>query len=171
LNAEAEDHAEMLAHFLDQVQKGKVGTDKLIEKDAESFLGVALEAVKYLCCKDLFREHYSILLSRRLLQGKSVSDDLEKLAIELLKQMLGPQYTKKMEDMILDFATSSELAKEGGVSTSRTGLPDVSVGVLKTSLWPAMVMFPKTTLPRSMAQAKKMFEDWFRAKNSTRLVW
>ncbi len=28
--------------------------------------------------KDLFREHYSLLLSRRLLQKKSVSDDLEK---------------------------------------------------------------------------------------------
>jgi hypothetical protein len=28
--------------------------------------------------KDLFREHYSLLLSRRLLQKKSVSDELEK---------------------------------------------------------------------------------------------
>ena len=61
--------------------------------------------------KDLFREHYCVLLSRRLLLQKSFSNDMEVATIARLKAQCGPQYTKKIEDMIADLTLAEDAKK------------------------------------------------------------
>ncbi len=65
-----------------------------------------------MCCigqdKDLFREHYCVMLSKRLLLQKSVSNDIELATIVKLKALCGPQYTKKIEDMLADLKVSED---------------------------------------------------------------
>jgi hypothetical protein len=41
---------------------------------------------------------------------KSASEDLERFAIAQMKVACGPQYTKKMEDMLADFVMCREAA-------------------------------------------------------------
>ena len=61
--------------------------------------------------KDLFREHYCVLLSRRLLLQKSSSNFAEVATIGRLKAQFGPQYTRRIEDMIADLTLAEDAKK------------------------------------------------------------
>ncbi len=58
--------------------------------------------------KDRFRERYTNLLSKRLLLNKSLSEDVEKMALGRLKVLCGPQYTEKVERMMGDLTVARE---------------------------------------------------------------
>lgn len=198
------DHAEMLAMHLDTVLRGRLGTlsDTETEKVIEAcmnlmrymvvrvFIGakcnmstVAGGAVSvggavrcvYLQFKDLFREHYALLLSRRLLQRKSASSDAERFAVVQMKAMCGGQYTDKLERMCQDLALAEDASKAyEAVAKASTAVPvDVfSVSVLQMSAWPAMTMLSDTKLPPVMRACVNHLAGYFRSQNATRqLNW
>jgi len=125
--------------------------------------------------KDLFREHYALLLSRRLLQRKSASSDSERFAILQMKSMCGSQYTDKLEHMCQDLALSEDASKAyEAVAKASTAVPvDVfSVSVLKMSAWPSMTMFSDTKMPPVMKACVNHFAGYFLAQGATRqLNW
>jgi hypothetical protein len=59
----------------------------------------------------LFIEVFRSYLAKRLLNEKSQSIDLEKQMISFIKMQSGPQFTKKLEGMIHDFAIAHEEQK------------------------------------------------------------
>ena len=59
--------------------------------------------------KDIFLDTYQRLLSKRLLRGKGISIDTEKLAIAFMKLHSGASYTVKLEGMLHDYLFSEEL--------------------------------------------------------------
>jgi hypothetical protein len=125
--------------------------------------------------KDLFREHYGVLLSKRLLQRKSASSDGELFTIAHMKAMCGHQYTDKLEQMCKDLALSEDASKayEAVVAASAAlPVPCFTVRVLKMAAWPAMVMLSDTRLPPVMAACVAHFVGYFRAQGATRrLNW
>lgn len=75
--------AEMLAKHVDRLmRKGQAGAS-----DAEfaEHLNKAFELYRYTDDKDVFRAFYQRALARRLLLGRSASDDFEKRVIKKLK--------------------------------------------------------------------------------------
>lgn len=58
--------------------------------------------------KDVFERYYKSHLAKRLLQGRSVSDDAEKGMLSKLKIECGFQFTQKLEGMFHDMKISND---------------------------------------------------------------
>jgi cullin 3 len=66
----------------------------------------ALHILRYLTEKDVFEKYYKQHLAKRLLAGRSVSDDAERSLLVKLKTECGYQFTSKLESMFTDIKTS-----------------------------------------------------------------
>jgi cullin 3 len=58
--------------------------------------------------KDVFEKYYKQHLAKRLLSGRTVSDDAERSLIVKLKTECGYQFTSKLEGMFTDMKTSKD---------------------------------------------------------------
>lgn len=67
----------------------------------EESLDKVVKLLAYISDKDLFAEFYRKRLSKRLLQDRSASDDLERTVLSRLKQQCGAQFTSKVGEMPL----------------------------------------------------------------------
>ena len=95
---------EYISLFVDeQLRKGMKGTS---EEEVEAILDKVVMLFRYLQEKDVFEKYYKQHLAKRLLGGRSVSDDAEKSMIGKLKIECGYQYTSKLEGMIMDMRVS-----------------------------------------------------------------
>ena len=63
---------------------------------------------RYLTDKDVFERYYKSHLAKRLLLGRSVSDDAERGMLAKLKVECGYQFTQKLEGMFHDMRISSD---------------------------------------------------------------
>jgi cullin 3 len=76
------------------------------EEDVESVLDKVMMLFRYLQEKDVFEKYYKQHLAKRLLSGRTVSDDAERSLIVKLKTECGYQFTSKLEGMFTDMKTS-----------------------------------------------------------------
>lgn len=60
----------------------------------------------------MFERYYKGHLAKRLLQGKSVSDDAERGMLAKFKVEQGIQFTQKMEGMFNDMKISADTTKD-----------------------------------------------------------
>ncbi|CAI5462909.1 unnamed protein product [Closterium sp. Yama58-4] len=103
LNARA---AEYISLFIDdKLRKGLKGAS---EEEAEAVLDKVMTLFRFLQEKDVFEKYYKQHLAKRLLSGKTVSDDAERSFIVKLKTECGYQFTSKLEGMFLDMKTSQD---------------------------------------------------------------
>ena len=63
---------------------------------------------RYLTDRDVFERYYKGHLAKRLLLGRSVSDDAERGMLTKLKIECGTQFTQKLEGMFNDMRLSAE---------------------------------------------------------------
>merc|ERR1711935_297142 len=127
---------------------------------------------RYLEDNDVFQKFYMKTLSSRLIKGNSVSDDAEANMISRLKATCGVEWTRKLEGMYKDIHTSKELtdmfAKKSG---SQTPIKACSYLVLCKGTWP-LRFGHELTLPAKMAQACRMFSDYYATEHTQRqLTW
>jgi cullin 3 len=66
---------------------------------------------RYITEKDVFERYYKGHLAKRLLLGRSVSDDAERGMLGKLKIECGFQFTQKLEGMFNDMKVSSDTMK------------------------------------------------------------
>lgn len=64
---------------------------------------------RYLQEKDVFEKYYKQHLAKRLLSGRSTSDDAERTLLVKLKTECGYQFTSKLESMFTDIKTSRDM--------------------------------------------------------------
>jgi cullin 3 len=67
---------------------------------------------RYLQEKDVFEKYYKQHLAKRLLSGRTVSDDAERSMLVKLKTECGYQYTSKAEGMFTDIRTSRDTMQD-----------------------------------------------------------
>jgi len=67
---------------------------------------------RFITEKDVFERYYKGHLAKRLLLGRSVSDDAERGMLAKLKVESGVQFTQKMEGMFNDMKISAETTKD-----------------------------------------------------------
>ena len=67
-----------------------------------------MQLFRFLTEKDVFEKYYKQHLAKRLLGGRTVSDDSERSFIVKLKTECGYQYTTKIEGMFTDMRTSRD---------------------------------------------------------------
>merc|ERR1719181_1299644 len=131
---------EYISLFVDeQLRKGMKGTS---EEEVEHTLDKVVMLFRYLQEKDVFEKYYKQHLAKRLLGGRSVSDDAERSMIGKLKHECGYQFTSKLEGMFMDMKVSADTQDKFrdtmGGSSKVDGI-ELSVHVLTTGFWPTQV--------------------------------
>jgi len=144
---------------------------------------------RYLTDKDVFERYYKGHLAKRLLLGRSVSDDAERQMLGKLKVECGHQFTQKLEGMFNDMKLSTETMEgyrrhlEGTTVCKRLFVsfgfltplqaPSVSISVIvmTSTYWPSSANVT-CTLPEVLVRAAKSFEMYYLAKHTgRRLSW
>jgi cullin 3 len=106
--------------LIDSFQKTDMEVDAVLDKTITVF--------RYITEKDAFERYYKNHLAKRLLLGRSVSDDAERGMLAKLKVECGYQFTQKLEGMFHDMKISADT-----MQAYRKYLEGVSVGVVISS--------------------------------------
>eukprot|EP01038_Epipyxis_sp_PR26KG_P004921 gene4921-6884_t len=162
--------ASYLASYIDDLFRN--GLQSLSENDIEMKLDRVILIFKYLSDKDIFENFYKQLLSKRLLSGKSASDEIEKIMISKLKAECGYQFTSKLEGMFVDINMSKQIMEDFKRTIYATSCPiELEVHVLTTGYWPIDTI-PLCRLPTSLLDCCTYFNNFYLEKNSGRkLSW
>merc|ERR1719495_1982913 len=160
---------EFLSLFIDD--KLRKGSKMYSDSEIEQVLEKCMALFRFLQDKDIFERYYKQHLSRRLLNNKSVSDDLEKSMIAKLKNECGCQFTSKLEGMFKDMqvsaSTNEEFKKYVLDKNVETPL-DITVQVLTTGTWPSVSNNPICNLPSLPLRAFNIFKTFYVEKHSGR---
>jgi len=165
-------NAEMLSTFCDRILKtgGEKMTDEVIEKHLED----VVQLFSYLTDKDFFADIYRNQLAKRLLNGRSKSDDAERTMIQKLKLRCGAQFTSSMEGMINDLNIAADHLRDfethlKNIDAGEMPVPEFKVRVLTTGFWPTYQV-TDVRLPKAMSQCIQAFEKWYTGKTSHRTI-
>ncbi|KAJ9683671.1 hypothetical protein PVL29_019304 [Vitis rotundifolia] len=162
---------EFISLFVDdKLRKGLKGVS---EEDVEVVLDKVMMLFRYLQEKDVFEKYYKQHLAKRLLSGKTVSDDAERSLIVKLKTECGYQFTSKLEGMFTDMKTSEDTMQGFYASSfAETGDgPTLAVQVLTTGSWPTQ---PSATcnLPAEILGVCEKFRGYYLGTHTgRRLSW
>lgn len=131
--------SEFVSLFIDDNLKH--GIKGKTEQEVDLTLDKAITLIRYLQDKDMFQRYYQKHLSRRLLHGKSESQEAEKLLISRMKQEVGSFFTQRFEGMFKDMETSTELTTKYRDYVHNLGDTDhkpvnLDINVLTTNYWP-----------------------------------
>jgi len=178
--------ANYLSVYVDELMRS--GLKGVSEVDADERLDKVVVIFRYLQDKDIFENFFKTHLSKRLLAGKSISDECEKSMVAKLKSECGYQYTSKLEGMFNDMRISKETMssykKETREQASGAGAGaglglggdegkavEIDVGVLTMGYWPTRGV-PMCHLPNEILQTVDKFEKFYLKKHTGRkLAW
>jgi len=165
-----------MCSFCDGILKSGSG-EKLSDAEVEEYLEKTVQLFSYLNDKDLFAEIYRNQLSKRLLNQRSASDDMERLMIGKLKLKCGAQFTAKMEGMLndlsigVDHSTSFTQYCESCEQKSSIGKVEFVVQILTTGYWPSFKQVD-CNLPKVMQQCTAIFQAYYDGSTThRRLQW
>jgi len=164
--------AELIAHFIDlKLRSGNKGST---EEQLEEELDKTMTLFRYIDGKDMFEAFYKKDLSKRLLLGKSASNDAEKSMIAKLKAECGSAFTSKLEGMFKDIELSHDVMasfRESSYACKISPDLELSVKVLTQGYWPT---YPpvEVNLPAEVLELQEIFAGYYMSKhNGRRLQW
>ncbi|KAL5216336.1 hypothetical protein ABZP36_007737 [Zizania latifolia] len=153
----------------DKLRKGVKGPN---EEDVETVLDKVMILFGYLQEKDVFEKYYKQHLAKRLLSGKSTSDEAERSMLVRLKTECGYQFTSKLEGMFTDLKTSQDTMQS--FYATFCGYTDgltISVQILTTGSWPTQPCTP-CNLPPEITDISESFRAYYLGThNGRRLTW
>ncbi|XP_020216722.1 cullin-3A [Cajanus cajan] len=150
---------EFISLFVDAMLRQ--GLKGVSEDDIEITLDKVMMLFRYLQEKDEFESYYKRHLAKRLLYGKTVSDDVERSFIVKLRTECGYQFTSKLEGMFTDMKTSRDTMQ--GFYTSHPKLrdgPTLTVQVLTAEVWPTQSIVT-CNLPAEMSELCEKFQSYY----------
>ncbi|XAR51749.1 hypothetical protein NMG60_11006468 [Bertholletia excelsa] len=162
---------EFISLFVDdKLRKGLKGVS---EEDIEIVLDKAMMLFRFLQEKDVFEKYYKQHLAKRLLSGKTASDDAERSLIVKLKTECGYQFTSKLEGMFTDMRTSQDtmLGFYRSMGSEIADYPTLVVHVLTTGSWPTQSS-PTCNLPPEILGICDKFRTYYLGTHTgRRLSW
>ncbi|KAF4975165.1 hypothetical protein FZEAL_8005, partial [Fusarium zealandicum] len=168
---------ELLSDIKDRATAEKEGQASTGDEDAEldRQLDQALELFRFIEGKDAFEAFYKKDLARRLLMGRSASQDAERNMLTKLRGECGSNFTHNLEQMFKD----QELAKDEmesykqwcqGSAERKTPL-DLQVMILSAAAWPTYTDV-RLNLPDEVATQIERFDKYYKNKHTGRvLTW
>ncbi|KAG8066446.1 hypothetical protein GUJ93_ZPchr0004g40219 [Zizania palustris] len=153
----------------DKLRKGVKGAN---EEDVETVLDKVMMLFRYLQEKDVFEKYYKQHLAKRLLSGKTTSDEAERSMLVKLKTECGYQFTSKLEGMFTDLKTSQDTMQSfyANISGDTDG-PTISVQILTTGSWPTQPCAPCNLPPEITDISEKFRAYYLGTHNGRRLTW
>ncbi|XP_019185705.1 PREDICTED: cullin-3A-like [Ipomoea nil] len=162
---------EFISLFVDdKLRKGLKGVS---EEDVEIVLDKVMMLFRHLQDKDVFEKYYKQHLAKRLLSGKTVSDDAERSLIVKLKTECGYQFTSKLEGMFNDMRTSQDTMQDfhASMGAEIADGPTLTVQILTTGSWPTQSVSP-CNLPLEILVVCEKFKTYYLGTHTgRRLTW
>lgn len=163
---------EYLSLYVDS--KLKKGKSQIQESEFDVLFDKVISLFKHLRDKDIFEKYYKTHLAKRLLGGRSQSDDAEKSFITKLKTEFGYQFTAKLEGMFTDMKLSGETMERfknyQNLKKKKSPL-ELGVQILTTGYWPVTQCLP-CNIPSSVKLTCEYFKDFYLTGHSGRkLTW
>lgn len=153
----------------------KQGQGSTGDEDAEldRQLEQGLELFRFIEGKDVFEAFYKKDLARRLLMGRSASQDAERTMLAKLKNECGFSFTHNLEQMFKDHDVGRDEMTTFKDTLNNNGKPsvDLQVSVLSSAAWPT---YPDVSaqLPDEVASLIEKFDRHYKHKHSGRkLTW
>ena len=171
---------EFISLFIDEnLKKGIKGKT---EQEIDAILENATVLFRYIRDKDVFERYYKTHLAKRLLQGRSVSDDAERGMLTKLRLVAGYAFTTKLEGMFKDMKVSRDLMTDYKKHISQSRAEDdmtaeLSVSILTSTYWPLSFSamegsIGKCVFPPIVEKAKNSFTQFYLNRHSGRqLSW
>ncbi len=172
--------ASCLSVYVDELLR--VGLRGATEDQITHELQKVVLVFRYLSDKDVFESFYKQHLAKRLLGGRSVSDDAERAMVSQLKAECGYQFTSKLEGMFNDMRISRDMqdlyksykrnhdSQQSGESSGGRAI-DIEVDVLTNGYWPSQNV-PSCTLPVQVQDAIDRYTKFYLEKHTGRkLSW
>jgi len=173
--------ASCLSVYVDELLR--IGLRGATEEQITQELNKIIVVFRYLSDKDIFESFYKQHLAKRLLMGRSVSDDAERAMVSQLKAECGYQFTSKLEGMFNDMRISRDMqdsyktykrnqaAQQEGETTGSGKPIDIEVDVLTNGYWPSQNI-PACTLPKLVQEAIDRYTKFYLEKHTGRkLSW
>ncbi|GAM26563.1 hypothetical protein SAMD00019534_097380 [Acytostelium subglobosum LB1] len=163
---------EYISLFIDE--KLKKGLKGVSEEEVDILLDKILMLFRFIQEKDVFEKYYKQHLAKRLLLGRSVSDDAERNMIAKLKTECGYQFTSKLEGMFTDMRLSVDTMTGFKSYIQNLQKPlafDLSVNVLTTGFWPTQNA-SNCNLQREILHCCEAFKAYYLSNHNGRLlIW
>ena len=163
--------APYIASYCDmEMRKGLKG---ISEQETEQRLDAIIRLFVCLHDRDVFIRNYTRYLSKRLLDGLSVSDEAEQKMIGKLKVECGHNIVNRISNMFQDIHISKTMMDEfrRGVDGGAPGGVALQVQVLRNGCWPDQNVEP-CTIPQELLPCKNRFEGYYGGKHHGRnLTW
>ncbi|KAL6960751.1 Cullin-3A [Sarracenia purpurea var. burkii] len=162
---------EFISLFVDD--KLRKGLKWVSEEDIEIVLDKVMMLFRYLQEKDVFEKYYKQHLAKRLLSGKTISDDAERSLIVKLKTECGYQFTSKLEGMFTDMKTSHDTMHGfyASMGADVAGYPTLAIHVLTTGSWPTHPIATCNLPTEILGICDKFRTYYFGAHIGRRLSW
>ncbi|KAL0954954.1 hypothetical protein HGRIS_003887 [Hohenbuehelia grisea] len=164
--------SEFISLFIDDhLKRGLKGKS---DTEIDAVLDKTITIFRYVADKDVFERYYKGHLAKRLLHGRSVSDDAERGMLAKLKVECGYQFTHKLEGMFHDMKLSDDTMQAYRTHLEQSNPPDVpiSVTVMTSSVWPVTQPNVSCSLPPALGKSCKSFEQFYLSRHSgRRLIW
>ncbi|KAK2029853.1 Cullin family protein [Colletotrichum zoysiae] len=165
----------MLSDNKDRAAAEQSGLASTGDEDAEldRQLDQALELFRFIQGKDAFEAFYKKDLARRLLMGRSASQDAERNMLRKLREECGMNFTHNLEQMFKDVEVAKEEMEAYKQWSEGTGVGrapvDLSVMILSAAAWPT---YPdvKVNLPDEVAKQIERFDQYYKNKHTGRLL-
>eukprot|EP00002_Diphylleia_rotans_P008178 TRINITY_DN1791_c0_g2_i3.p1 TRINITY_DN1791_c0_g2~~TRINITY_DN1791_c0_g2_i3.p1 ORF type:complete len:729 (+),score=166.26 TRINITY_DN1791_c0_g2_i3:90-2276(+) len=172
VNSRQNKPAELIAKFIDS--KLRSGNKESSDDEMEALLDKVLILFRFIQGKDVFEAFYKKDLGKRLLLGKSASNDLEKSMISKLKAECGAEFTMKLEGMFKDIDMSKDFMdtfKQSRLASTLSKNVDMFVHVLSSAYWiaepPMSILIPQELVPFQEA-----FNNFYKlTHNGRQLHW
>lgn len=150
--------------------------DEGIDEDTEvnNQIDAVLDLFRFVHGKAVFEAFYKKDLARRLLMGRSASNDAEKNMLARLKTECGSGFTQNLEQMFKDIELARDemnAYKERLANNDRKAAVDLTVNILSASAWPS---YPDVhvNIPVEIKRTIDSFESHYQQKHSGRkLQW
>ncbi|KAF8420313.1 Cullin family-domain-containing protein [Boletus edulis BED1] len=164
---------EFISLFIDENLKKGLKSKTDIEVDL--VLDKTITVFRYITEKDAFERYYKNHPAKRLLFGRSVSDDAERGILAKLKVECGYQFTQKLEGMFInDMRISSETMQDYRQhlqNISPLGL-EIFVTAMTSTFWPMSYTASTCIFPEILSRSCKNFENFYLSRHSgRRLTW
>ncbi|KAH7106342.1 Cullin-domain-containing protein [Auriculariales sp. MPI-PUGE-AT-0066] len=163
---------EFISLFIDEnLKKGLKGKTDI---EIDVVLDKTITLFRFISEKDVFERYYKAHLAKRLLHGRSVSEDAERGMLAKLKVECGFQFTQKLEGMFNDIKLSAESNRlyKNYISSSGGQPIEMGVTVMTSTFWPTLHSDTSCSLPTEMAAAMTSFQQFYLSRHSgRRLVW
>lgn len=166
---------ELISDAKDRAAAEKAGVASTADEAAEleRQLDQALELFRFIEGKDTFEAFYKKDLAKRLLMGRSASQDAEESMLGKLQGECGSNFTHNLDQMFKDQKLTKDEMKaykewcEGSVD--RQTPIDLQVMVLSNAAWPT---YPdvKLHLPDDVATQIERFDAYYKNKHTGRLL-